>query len=178
MRGSTGKIIAARYGSWWVATFEDEDLWPLILAEDRASYIDRCVEHKRTTAGFVPTRAVASRWFNVATIIRETGGDTWIHREKNELWWTTSRDGELTATLEPAHETHPPGAMVYVLTKPTEAWTNRSRTGQRLDWNMLHPKAREFLFTESTMQQLSQDNAAYALALRRPRTEAATLLVT
>lgn len=34
-----------------------------------------------------------------------------------------------------------------------------------MEWNALHPRAREFLFTEGTLQQLSEDNAAYARAL-------------
>jgi hypothetical protein len=37
--------------------------------------------------------------------------------------------------------------------------------GQRLDWNSLHPRAKEFLFTEGTLQQLSLENAAYARRL-------------
>jgi hypothetical protein len=32
-------------------------------------------------------------------------------------------------------------------------------------WRSLYPKAADFLFTEGTLQQLSDDNAAYALAL-------------
>ncbi|WP_321936262.1 hypothetical protein [Paraburkholderia sp. J8-2] len=37
--------------------------------------------------------------------------------------------------------------------------------GARLDWQALHPRAREFLFIEGTLQQLSAENAAYAQAL-------------
>ena len=34
-----------------------------------------------------------------------------------------------------------------------------------LQWRSLHRKAADFLFTEGTLQQLSNDNATYALAL-------------
>lgn len=35
----------------------------------------------------------------------------------------------------------------------------------RLPWGALHPGAREFLFTKGTLQQLSDEHAAYAMAL-------------
>ena len=44
-------------------------------------------------------------------------------------------------------------------------WSHQTRNGNRLDWNTLHPKAKAFLFTEGTLQQLDSDNAAYAVAL-------------
>jgi hypothetical protein len=37
-----------------------------------------------------PTRPVASRWFNLMSTIVESAGDVWIHREKDQLWWTIS----------------------------------------------------------------------------------------
>ncbi len=49
--------------------------------------------------------------------------------------------------------------------KPCEPWSNHNKTGNRLEWNALHPKAKEFLFTEGTLQQLADDSAAYAMAL-------------
>jgi hypothetical protein len=54
---------------------------------------------------------------------------------------------------------------VYVFHKASKAWSNQNKTGNLLDWRALHPKAREFLFTEGTLQQLSDDYAAYAWAL-------------
>jgi hypothetical protein len=54
---------------------------------------------------------------------------------------------------------------VYIYYKPAHPWSNASRRGNRLDWSGLHAKAREFLFTESTLQQLNDDYAAYAFAL-------------
>jgi hypothetical protein len=59
-------------------------------AGDRESYIQHHMKYNKTAAGIYPTRPVASRWFNLMTIIVESVGDVWIHREKEHLWWTTS----------------------------------------------------------------------------------------
>lgn|SRR6185312_4640970 len=148
-----------------VATFDDEDTWPLWLANDRESYIARCIATKKTAKGITPTRPVASRWFNLPHIISSTENDLWIHREKNDLWWTISQPGQIEVSLEPAFKPSKPGEQVYVLHKATATWANQNKQGNRLEWPGLHPKARDFLFTEGTLQQLGDDNAAYALAL-------------
>jgi len=108
---------------------------------------------------------VASRWFNLPHIISSTENDLWIHREKNDLWWTISQPGQIEVSLEPAFKPSKPGEQVYVLHKATATWANQNKQGNRLEWPGLHPKARDFLFTEGTLQQLGDDNAAYALAL-------------
>jgi hypothetical protein len=144
---------------------ESEDLRPFWLHGDRAGYIAHAIATKKTAAGITPTPPVASRWFNLATIITSTENDLWIHREKGALWWTTSRPGAPETTLDPAFNPAAPGDCVYVYHKPAEPWSNLSRQGNRLDWSGLHAKAREFLFTESTLQKLSDDHAAYATAL-------------
>ncbi len=146
-----------------VAAYEDEDLRPLWLAGDREGYIARCIATKTTAAGITPTRQVASRWFNIGQIISSTEGDLWIHREKHELWWTFSRSGEVQVALEPAFKRE--NEQIYVMRKPTDPWSNKNRIGNPLEWLALHPKARAFLFTEGTVQQLADDHAAYALAL-------------
>ena len=148
-----------------IATFDDEDLWQLRQAGDRDGYIARCLEAKRTAKGITPTRQVASRWFNLIEIVGATEGDLWIHREKDELWWTTSRTGEPEVVVEPAFKPFGDVQKVYVQHKPADPWSNKSRRGTPLDWNALHPRAREFLFTEGTLQQLSPDNEDYAKAL-------------
>lgn len=148
-----------------VATYEDEDLRPFWLAGDREAYIAHCITTKKTAAGITPPRQVASRWFNLATIISSTENDIWVHREKDELWWSTSLPGEpdvsLVAGIGPSHLSQ----RVYVIHKPATAWSNKSKNGNRIRWDALHPRAREFLFTEGTLQQLSEENAAYAMAL-------------
>ena len=146
-----------------VATYEDEDLRPLWLAGDREGYIARCIATKKTASGIAPTRPVASRWFNIGHIVSSTEGDLWIHREKNELWWTLSRPGEAHVSLQPAFKRQ--NEQIYVLHKPADPWSNKNRRGNPLEWRALHAKARAFLFTEGTLQQLTDDHAAYALAL-------------
>lgn len=145
-----------------VATLEDSDLRPLRVAGDRDAYIERCVQTRRTASGRTLPRQVASRWFNLSHIVSSTEDDLWLHREKDELWWTFSRAGEVEVSLE---RTPDGTADVYELHKRTDSWSNTSKVGVRLNWNGLHPKAKPFLFTEGTLQELSDDHAAYALAL-------------
>jgi hypothetical protein len=144
---------------------ESEDLRPFWLAGDRAGYIAHAIATKKTSAGITPTPPVASRWFNLASIITSTENDLWIHREKNVLWWTTSRPGTVELSLEAALNPAVAGDRVYVYHKPADPWSNVSRRGNRLEWSGLHAKAREFLFTESTLQKLNPDYAEYAAAL-------------
>lgn len=149
----------------FIATFEDENLRPFWDRNDREGYIAFAMTHIKSATGFSPTKPVASRWFNLATIVSETHGDLWIHREKEELWWTITKFEPVQTTLEPTNEPDRTSANVYVIKKPTESWSNKDKMGRRLAWKSLHPRAREFLFTEGTLQQLSEDNAAYAQAL-------------
>lgn len=88
-----------------------------------------------------------------------------IHREKAQLWWTVSRPDPVQIALMPSFNPARDGATVYELHKPTDPWASRDQKGGQLSWTGLHPKAKDFLFTEGTLQQLSPDNAEYALAL-------------
>ena len=137
---------------------------PYWQAGDREGFISYHLENAKTAAGSPVTRPIASRWFNLMTIISETQGDLWIHREKDQLWWTRSL--ATPATTEPGIDPTIQGNQgVFVCHKACEPWSDRTKDGTRLDWNTLHPRAKEFLFTEGTLQRLSDDNAEYALAL-------------
>ncbi len=146
-----------------IATMNDERVQGFWAAGDRESYIQNRLMLQKTLSGKTATRAVASRWFNLMTTIVESEGDIWIHREKEFLWWTTSRTGD--PVFEPQKEPVGERRNVVICHKPCDAWSNTSRLGNRLEWSALHPKAQEFLFTEGTLQQLKPDNADYALAL-------------
>ena len=148
-----------------VAAFDDADLRPFTLSGDRAGYIAHCIATKKTAAGITPTASVASRWFNLTGIVSSTEDDLWIHRAKNELWWTTSRGGIVDVSLQPAFKPPNPDDQVYEFHKSVDAWSNKDKRATRLFWDALHVKARAFLFTEGTLQQLASDNADYALAL-------------
>lgn len=137
----------------------DQRLWEV---GDREAYITSRMRGK-TAAGLTPTRAVAARWYNLMTIVSETADDLWVHKDGEKVWWTTS-------TSEPPtfeRKTEPVGSRrdVVVCHKPCAVWSDRSRTGQELFWRSLHPKAKDFLSTEATLQELSEDYAAYAIAL-------------
>lgn len=173
LAGAPARVFIANFGRenyLWatclarstVATFESLDLRPFTLAGDRAGFIAHCIATKKTAAGITPTAPVASRWFNLAEIISSTEDDLWIHREKSELWWTLSRVGDVEVSEQPSFDRT---EKVYELHKPAQAWSNKTRKGARLLWDALHAKARAFLFTEGTLQQLAADNASYALAL-------------
>jgi hypothetical protein len=145
-----------------VAVLDDEDVHPFWLARDRPGYIAYCETHKKTAAGIAPTRPVASRWYNLLDIVSETEDDLWFHREKDELWWTHSTDAAPATELA----ADPGGQRVYVVHKQCQPWSDRSKSGGPLRWPALHPRAKTFLFTEGTLQQLTEDNARYARALR------------
>jgi len=146
-----------------VATVEDEDLRGFWLAGNRQGYIECAISSKKTAGGLTPTPSVASRWFNLAHIISNSADDLWIHREKNELWWTHTRADEVDVS-GPEFDAEQ-GERVYILHKPTTPWSSTTRTGRLLEWKALHPKAQHFLFTEGTLQKPSPDNATYAIAL-------------
>jgi hypothetical protein len=148
-----------------VATMNAENVHHFWEQNDREGYVNYCMQHLKAVSGISPTRTVASRWFNLMTIISETAGDVWIHREKEQLWWTVSKPQPATITLEDDPRPLKGAPRVYVCHKPCETWSNTNKLGNRLEWNGLHAKAKDFLFTEGTLQKLSPDHAEYALAL-------------
>ena len=148
-----------------IATFQSEDLQPFWLAGDRKGYIDHCIATRKTAAGEVLKASVAGRWFNLATEFSESDGDIWIHHDEDALWWTTSGSAAMTTSLEPAGPGRPLGEKVFVLRKPANPWSNKSKKGTVLHWNGLHARAREFLFLDGTFVVLADDNADYILAL-------------
>ena len=151
-----------------IAVMDDERLHGFWLAGDREGYIQAAIRHLRLASGATVTRQVASRWFNLNTMFAETAEDIWIHREKEDLWWTVSGSDPGTEALvdDPKPRAGSgKAARVSLFRKPCRAWSKLDGNGRPLRWAHLHPKAREFLFTEGTGQQLSPDNAAYALAL-------------
>lgn len=146
-----------------VATMNDAAMQPLWEAGDREGYVAHALAHATTAAGLKPTRPVASRWFNLMTIVSETTGDLWLHRDGDHLWWTVSRPDP--PSFERRVEPIAGGAEVVICHKSCEQWRDKSRDGKPLLWQSLHLKARDFLSTEATLQQLSEDYAAYARAL-------------
>lgn len=146
-----------------IATMNDVRVQSLWEAGDREGYIENRMRLHKTAAGKTPTRPVASRWFNLMTTIVESENEVWVHREKDQLWWTISRSG--LPIFETMKEPVGQERDVVICHKPCDPWSNKNRRGNRLEWSGLHPKAQEFLFTEGTLQQLKPDNAEYALAL-------------
>jgi hypothetical protein len=147
-----------------IATMNREATHPYWESGDRDGFVAYHLAQAKTAGGAPITKQIASRWFNLMTIVAETENDIWIHREKDQLWWTRSL---------PAHSAIEPGIdptiagnqRVSVCHKPCEPWSDRTASGVQMAWNTLHPKAKEFLFTEGTLQQLSEDYADYALAV-------------
>ncbi|CAL4867095.1 hypothetical protein MMA231_01345 [Asticcacaulis sp. MM231] len=168
-----GKVYIANFGrenyAWdaclkrsCIATMnavEDHGYW---LANDRESYCAQRMARK-TWAGIFPPKAVASRWFNLMTIITESVDDIWIHRAGNDIWWTVSTDqpGTFETMVEPVGER----GEVVICYKPALPWSKTTKSGNGLAWSAMHVKAKDFLITESTLQQLNPDYADYARAM-------------
>lgn len=147
-----------------ISTFSYPDTHELWRTRDKDAFVELCVRSKTAASGKSPTREVASKWYNAADTIANTNGDLWLHGDGEVLWWTISRAEPMTERIEPVSMPGVDGD-VYVLRKPAEGWRNHDEQGRRLQWSGLHPKARDFLVTESTLQRLSPSNAEYAKAL-------------
>lgn len=149
-----------------VETFSHSTAYPFTVAEDKEGFIQNAMKYEKTARGIPPTRPVASRWYNVSKIFENTAGDLWIHRSDDDIWWTISLPQPHEISFHQAHAPEAvPGEEVYHTSKPTKPWSRMNLSGQRLSWKAAHPKARHFLATEATLQQLSEDYAAYALAM-------------
>ena len=105
-----------------IATMNTQEAQGFWETGDRDAYIKYCIANVKTSAGIVPTRPVASRWFNLMTVLAETSGDLWVHRENNQLWWTVSKSD--APTFEPGIEPVNDGQKVVTCYKPCEPWSN------------------------------------------------------
>ena len=148
-----------------IAMMDDTRVHPFWQRGDKDGYIETAMRVLRTKKGQPPTKQLASRWYNVNTILHETSGDIWIHREKDELWWTTSTSAKPESYIRDDPEPNTEGARIYVYYKPCNAWSHRDKKGKLLLWSEIHPRARQFLFTEQTFQRPEKNNALYAKAL-------------
>ena len=146
-----------------VATMNAIDAQKYWEANDREGYVATRMAKDTTAAGKKPTKATASRWFNLMTTVAETVGDIWVHKDGDELWWTASRSD--APTFETKKEPIERGRDVVICHKLCEPWSNKSKKGVPLRWNELHPKAKDFLSTEATLQSLSPLYRDYTLAL-------------
>jgi len=148
-----------------IAVMDDVRVHPYWQRGDREGYVAEAMRVLQSKSGTPPIRGVATRWFNVPTVMTQTAGDLWVHREKEQVWWTESL--HQPATYEVMADPDPRGAPneIFVYHKLCKPWSSNTRKGGSLLWAAIHPKAREFLFTEGTCQQLAPDNAIYAQAL-------------
>ena len=64
-----------------VATMNAIDAQKLWESNDRESYIASRMANETTASGKTPTKATASRWFNLMTTVVETVGDVWVHKD-------------------------------------------------------------------------------------------------
>ena len=148
-----------------IATMNDVDTQPFWDAGDRDGFVEYAINNKRATSGKPIGRSTASRWYNLMTIISESAGDIWLHRAKDDLWWTETLNEPHSINLEIDPDPNPGFPEYYVCRKPCKPWSNTDRNGRKLLWQSLHPKARFFLHTEATLQQLRGENPSYAKAL-------------
>lgn len=150
----------------YVATMQDERVHEYWLANDRDAYVEFALANLKTAKGLPPTRPVASRWFNLGTIIAQSAGDLWLHKQDDVLWWTvtTAEPMRLERERDPSARAGDPEMGIFYR-KPAQQWSNQTLRGNRLEWRALHPKAHDFFTTEATLQRLGDEYAAYAVAL-------------
>lgn len=150
-----------------IAVMDDERIHRFWLVGDKEGYIRETQRVMRHADGSSIIKPVASRWYNLNDVIMQTAGDYWIHREKEELWWSLSSDQQPVAEIVDDPNPRAGPARIYIYYKECSAWSDRDQRGRPLSWRGLHPRAKEFLFTEGTCQQLSDDFAGYARTLLR-----------
>lgn len=148
-----------------IAVMDDVRVHPFWQRGDRDGYVAEVQRVIKRKAGRTVIKPVASRWFNLNTFLMETIGDLWIHREKDQLWWTVSLDQNPSSEIIDHPRPIGEPAKIFVYYKRCMPWSSSDKKGGGLRWMAIHPKAREFLFTEGTFQKLSSDNALYAQAL-------------
>ena len=131
---------------------------------DREGWIEWATHNAKMTNGQLAIKPVASRWFNLLTIFHETLGDIWIHRDRDQLFWTRTVSGptsvsHITDPTAVSSKTGPVGHSnpYLLLKKPTERWRSTTEAGRPLFWKGLHPKSRDFLQTEATYQEVAND---------------------
>lgn len=150
----------------YIATMQDERLHPFWEAGDRDGYIENTQKHLKTAKGITPVKATASRWYNLGSIIMESTGDVWVHRDGDRIYWTRTKNEDGWVSLERDLKPAPWGTPeVYFYRKAAEPWSSRDQQGRPLRWNAVHPKAHDFLTTEATLQKLNPDYANYVKAL-------------
>ncbi|HYG29865.1 MAG TPA: hypothetical protein VD887_06595 [Allosphingosinicella sp.] len=150
----------------YIATMQDERAHAYWETGDREGFVQFSIKHLKTAKGLPPTAAVASRWFNLGSIIVESQNDLWLHKQGDLLWWTVTTDAAASINREPdpsARSGEPENGIFY--RKPAQPWRNTNVFGNRLEWKALHPKSHDFFTTEATLQQLGPDYSGFALAL-------------
>ena len=147
-----------------IATPNDIDDFAFWQNGDREGYIQHRMKGL-TVAGKKPTRAVASRWFDLKTIVSQSVGDIWIHHDGTRVWWTRTNEEapEFIEKIEPVGRKR----HVVICHKPCDPWRNIAENGTPIYWDALHPKARDILNTPATIRQLSGENRDYVMAILR-----------
>src|SRR6266496_1843229 len=109
-----------------LVVMDDERVHSFWLHNDREGYIQEAQRVLRLASGGPVTKPVASRWFNLNTILATTVGDLWIHREKTEVWWTESVNAnpEFQVIDDPQPLSGP--ARIYLYHKQCSAWSDRN----------------------------------------------------
>ncbi|WP_205995691.1 hypothetical protein [Pseudolabrys sp. FHR47] len=148
-----------------VLTISDDDLRSYWTAGDRDGFVAFALANKKTQRGNQLNKSTASRWYGLHSNVAATNGDYWLHRDGDTLWWTVTKADSFTVTPTGASGIN--GVPQSYLEKPCEPWLKVDLRGDALAWSALHPKAKNFLTTQSTQSSLSGEKRDYALALLR-----------
>lgn len=149
-----------------ITVMDDVRVHDFYLAGDREGYIRAAQKHLHAPGNPPVNRAVASRWYGLNSLLFETDGDLWLHKDGDRLWWTTSTGAEPSHEIVDEPKPRFGGKVrAHLYQKPCTGWSDRSRTGASLRWGAIHPKAQDFPATQGTFMTLRPDNALYAQTL-------------
>jgi hypothetical protein len=131
------------------------DLLSFWNARDKSGWQLWSARNETTNLGRPPIEPVTSRWYNLLTVFAETSGDLWVHSDGARLFWTRSSAGD----FEKSQISDPFGGKrsYFLLKKPCEPWRSEDGRGRALHWKALHAKSHDFLRTEATFQEISND---------------------
>jgi hypothetical protein len=112
-----------------IAVMDDARVHPFWQRGDRDGYIAQALRVLRRNDGTTVKKAVASRWFNLNTILMETVGDLWIHRAEDHLWWTTSLDHVPQSEVISDPRNSDNQVEIFVYHKGCNEWSNKNKKG-------------------------------------------------
>ena len=148
-----------------IAVMDDLRVHPFWKRGDREGYSAEAMRVLKGRNGKPATQGTATYWYNLNSILMETSGDVWIHRDWDRIWWTISTTERPDWEIGKNPELSQSEAPMIVYYKRCLPWSSQDKTGRPLRWELTHAQARKFLASPGMFSKLTADHAAYALAM-------------